>query len=271
MEDKNLVTDVTENVEDLTTEELVNGKKEVETTEQSDVGVATETPAVKTYTKEEVDEIIAKRIARKEAKIRKEYDKKYGRLENVLKAGTGEDDLETMTDTFTNFYTQKGIQIPSIPQYSQREMEILANAEAEDIISAGYEEIKEEVDRLADIGVENMSIQDKFLFTKLAAERSRIEESKELASIGVTEVDDDFREFANKLNPNLSMKEKYGLYTQFNSKTKGTKIGSMKSNTIKDNGVKEFYTYDEAVKFTRADYDKNPDLFKAVENSMTKW
>ena len=40
---------------------------------------------------------------------------------------------------------------------------------------------------------------------------------------------------------------------------------------MKDNGVKEFYTYDEAIKFTKADFDKNPELYKAVENSMSKW
>lgn len=254
-----VIDEITENVEEQATEELVDGTKE------------SEEERINRLVNEKVDELLPKKLARKEAKIRKEYDKKYGRLENVLKAGTGEEDLETMTDTFADFYTKKGVQIPSTPHYSQREMEILANAEAEDIISAGYDEIKEEVDRLAAIGVENMSVQDKFLFTKLAAERSRIEESKELASIGVTEVDDDFREFAKKLNPNLSMKEKYGLYTQLNSKAKGTKIGSMKTNTIQDNGVKEFYTYDEAMKFTKEDYDKNPELFKAVENSMTRW
>ena len=41
---------------------------------------AEETP--KTYTQDEVNEIVGKRIARKEAKIRKEYERRYGDLED---------------------------------------------------------------------------------------------------------------------------------------------------------------------------------------------
>lgn len=268
MEDnKELVTDVTENVDDLPTEELVNGAVESEGQEP----VQNTEPVAETFTKEQVDEMIAKKIARKEAKIRKEYDKKYGRLENVLRAGMEEDDIENITDQLADFYTERGKQIPTTPLYSQREMEILADAEAKDIISSGYEEIVEEVDRLADIGVDNMTPQEKIIFSKLASERTRIESEKELASIGITKLEDDFNDFANKLNPSLSLKEKYELYTQLNPKKKGEPIGSMKSNTVKDNGVKEFYTYDEAMKFTKEDFDKNPALFKAVENSMSKW
>ena len=48
-------------------------------------------------------------------------------------------------------------------------------------------------------------------------------------------------------------------------------MGSMKNATSTDSGVKDFYTRDEALKFTRKDYDKNPELFKAVERSMLKW
>lgn len=262
MEDnKELVTEVTENVEELATEELVDG---------ANVEEPIEAP-VETFTKEQVDEMIAKKLARKEAKIRKEYDKKYGRLESVLKAGTGEEDLETMTDTFADFYSRKGIEIPTTPQYSQRDMEYLADRDANEIIEQGYEEISEELNRLSDIGFDNMDSTDKYIFMKLKKEADRLTNEKELKSIGVTELPEGFNEFAEKLNPNLSLKEKYEMYTTINPKAKGTKIGSMKNNTVTDGGVKEFYTYEEAVKFTKEDYDKNPALFKAVENSMTKW
>ena len=262
MEDnKELVTEVTENVEELATEELVDG---------ANVEEPIEAP-VETFTKEQVDEMIAKKLARKEAKIRKEYDKKYGRLESVLKAGTGEEDLETMTDTFADFYSRKGIEIPTTPQYSQRDMEYLADRDANEIIEQGYEEISEELNRLSDIGFDNMDSTDKYIFMKLKKEADKITNEKELKSIGVTELPEGFNEFAEKLNPNLSLKEKYEMYTTINPKAKGTKIGSMKNNTVTDGGVKEFYTYEEAVKFTKEDYDKNPALFKAVENSMTKW
>ena len=267
-ENKIPVTDVTENVDDLTTEELVDGAVESEGQEP----VQNTEPAVETFTKEQVDEMIAKKLARKEAKIRKEYDRKYGNLENVLRAGTGESDIDKITDAFTNFYeTKKGIQIPKTPQYSDRDMEYLAERDANEIIEAGYDEIADELNRLSELGTDNMTKSDKVIFLKLKQEADRITNERELKSIGVSELPDDFKDFSNKLNPNLSMKEKYEMYVKLNPTKKGEPIGSMKSNTVKDNGVKEFYTYEEASRFTKADYDKNPALFKAVENSMSKW
>ena len=67
------------------------------------------------------------------------------------------------------------------------------------------------------------------------------------------------------------MKDKYEMYLKFKPKPKVETIGSMKNTKEKDSGVKEFYTRDEALKFTKADFDKNPELFKAVEKSMYKW
>ena len=45
----------------------------------------------------------------------------------------------------------------------------------------------------------------------------------------------------------------------------------MKGNTKPTNEVKDFYSYEESLQFTKADFDKNPALFKAVERSMQKW
>lgn len=265
MEDNKELVNETENVE-LPTEEVVTGEETV----------TVEAP--KTYTEEElnarVDELLAKKIARKEARIRKEYDKKYGKLESVLKAGTGEDDLNKLTDTFTDFYTKKGITIPTEPTYSESDMKVLANAEAQSIIDSGFDEVVEEVDRLAELGVENMTSREKLVFTKLAEYRKSEQDRKDLAKIGVSTSaleDNDFIEFASKLNPSMTTKEKYEMYTQFKPKPKVETMGSMKNTTNNDTGVKDFYTRDEALKFTKKDFDKNPALFKAVEQSMLKW
>jgi hypothetical protein len=48
-------------------------------------------------------------------------------------------------------------------------------------------------------------------------------------------------------------------------------MGSMKNTTAGNAAVKDFYSYEEAVKFTKSDFDKNPELLKAVEASMSKW
>lgn len=259
-ENENLVTEeVTENVEE-TTEETIVEEPTINKVEES------EDERINRLVNERVDELLPKKLARKEAKIRKEYDRKYGRLENVLKAGTGAESVEEMTDTFTDFYTKRGVQIPSTPQYSQREMEILANAEANDIIESGYEEIKEEVDRLANIGVDNMTPQEKLIFGKLAKERTRIESEKELASIGITKLEDDFKDFADKLNPNLSLKEKYEMYTQLNPKKKGETIGSMKTGQAEK--VKDYYSEEEIQRLSLDDLN-DPRVWEAVRNSMT--
>lgn len=264
LEDENLVTEVTENTE--------------QTAEQNEGQVTEEVkePA-KIYSEEDlnnkINELLPKKIARREAKIRKEYESKYGNVENVLKAGLGVESIEEATSQLSDFYTKKGIKIPSTPTYSERDMEVLSRAEADEIISSGFEEVVEEVDRLANIGVNNMTQREKAVFTKLAEYRQNEEAKRELAKIGVGDnvlQDQNFVEFSTKLNPSLSIKEKYDLYSQYRPKAKVETMGSMK-NITKDNGVKEFYTRDEALKFTKADFDKNPALYKAVENSMSRW
>lgn len=259
-ENENLVLDDTENVETVTTEETT-GEEQVEI-------------PVKTYTQEEVDEIVGKRLARNTAKIRKEYTKKYGDLENVLKAGTGKDNVVELTDTFREFYTQKGIHIPSEPTYSGRDIEVLAKAEADDIINAGFEEVVEEVDRLAELGIENMSAREKQVFKTLAEYRQNAERSNELSKLGVTEDvynSKEFKDFASKFGTNTTITEIYEIYNKMQPKKEVRTMGSLKNNTTNDTGVKDFYTRDEALKFTKKDFDNNPELFKAVEKSMLKW
>ena len=248
---ENFVTEqVTENVE--------------QTTEQ--------TP--KTYTQEEVDAIVGKRIARKEAKIRKEYDRKYGDLTEVLKAGTGKQNVEELTDTFTQFYAKKGIQMPQKPIYSDRDNEILAKAEADEIIRSGFEDVVEEVDRLTAIGADNMTAREKAVFKVLAEHRQSTERGRELGKLGVTEDvynSKEFNDFASKFNRNIPIKDVYDIYRQTQPKKDIKTMGSMKNTNSGDNGVKDFYTVEEARRFTKADFDKNPALFEAVQKSMTKW
>lgn len=271
--------EVTENVEELATEELVDGAKE-DVAEQSSDATTTEQP--KLYTEEELEAIktTIKLNAKKNAerKIRKEYEQKYSadlELANVVRQGIGEEDTLTAVNRMNEFYKQNGVDIrPFQRSLSQRDEEVLANAEAEDIISSGYDDLVEEVDRLASIGVENMTPREKLVFSKLASERTRQEALKDLASIGVNKEvleDKDFIDFSDKLNPNLSVKEKYEMYSKFKPKPKVEQIGSMKGANVKDDGVKDFYSYEESLKFTKADFDKNPKLFEAVEKSMQRW
>lgn len=232
----------------------------------------------KTYTEAEfnakLDEVLGKKIARKEAKIRKEYERKYGSLEEVLKAGTGKESVEEMTDTFAEFYRKKGINIPEKPTYTAKDIEVLARAEAEDIINSGFDEVVEEVDRLTALGAANMTPREKAVFKVLAEHRQGAERGRELSKLGVTEDvfnSKEFKDFASKFNSNTPIADVYSIYAKTQPKKDIKPMGSMKNNESGDKGVKEYYTPEEARQFTKKDFDKNPALFAAVERSMLKW
>lgn len=255
-----------ENEKDLVAEQVTENVEN--TTEQT----------AKTYTEAEfnakLDEVLGKKLARREAKIRKEYDRKYGNLEEVLRAGTGKESVEEITDTFTKFYTDKGIKLPEKPLYSDKDIDLLARSEAADIINAGYEDVVEEVDRLTELGVENMTAREKAYFKVLAEHRQNTERQNELARIGVTDEvynSREFQDFAGKFSPKTPISEIYSIYAKTQPKKEIKPMGSMKNQTADTNTVKDFYTRDEALKFTKADFDKNPALYKAVQESMLKW
>ena len=253
-ENENLVTEkVAENVE--------------QTTE--------ETP--KTYTEAEfnakLDEVLGKKIARKEAKIRKEYDRKYGGLMETLKAGTGKETVEEVNDAFMKFYESKGIKINKKPDYSDHDIETLARADADEIIRGGYEDVVEEVDRLAEIGAANMTPREKAMFRVLAEHRNATERGNALAKIGVTEDvrnSPEFKSFQSKFNASTPIEDIYDIYKKTQPKKEIRTMGSMKTN-VQDNGVKEYYTPEEAKRFSQAEINSNPALVEAIERSMRKW
>lgn len=279
---ENYAPEGAENPETTTGEEIVGEQTGSE-------GSSTDREPDKVYTQEEfeqklnervnqrLDEIIPKRIARSEAKLRKEYESKYGELERVMVAGTGEQDLSKITKSYREYYEGKGVKIPSAePQYSVRDIEVLATAEANDIIGLGFDEVVAETDRLASIGVEKMDAREKAMFKRLAAYRQKTENANEYAKLGISaDVYDssEFKSFAGQFNANVPVSKVYELYNKTQPKKEVRTMGSMTSGNVNasESGVKDFYTLEEANRFTRADYDKNPELFKAVKKSMCKW
>lgn len=259
--------------EDLVTEEVVQTEV-TENVEQT----TEETP--KTYSQEEfeaalnerlnkrLDEILPGKIARREAKIRKEYDKKYGELENVLRAGTGKESVEEIKDTFKDFYQKKGIQIQEKPNYSDRDIEVLAKAEAQDIISYGFDEVVEEVERLAQIGAANMDKREKALFKALAEYRQSVERTNELSKMGVAEdvyKSKDFSDFASKFNPTVSVSEIYEIYKGKQPKKDIKPMGSMKQSQSEQ---RDYFTPEEIERLTMEDLD-DPATWEKVRRSMT--
>lgn len=254
--------------------DMENMENLVVNTAENTENTAEQTAAPKMYSQEEVDAIIGKRVARTKAKIEKDYQRKYGDLESVLKAGTGKESVEEMTDTFKNFYAAKGIKMPEKPNYSDKDIEVLAKAEADDIIRLGFDEVVDEVDRLTRKGAANMTAREKAVFKTLAEHRQNAERVNELSAIGVTEDvsnSEAFKTFSKKFNPNTPVREIYDLYAKTQPKKEIKTMGSMKNSTVADSGVKEFYSRDEALRFTKNDFDKNPALYDAVRKSMLKW
>ena len=132
------------------------------------------------------------------------------------------------------------------------------------------------MDQLATKGVEKMTTREKYLFKNLAEERKNQEAIKELKSIGVGDEilnDSNFKNFANKFDSSkTTTKEIYEMYKKMLPPKEVPKpIGSMKNSDSSADVVKDFYTKEEAAKFTKADFDKNPKLFKAVCDSMPRW
>ena len=248
MEEKEILVEQTENVE--------------QTTE--------ETPAPKTYTQEEVDAIVGKAKARARAKIEKDYQRKYGGLEEVLKAGTGKESVEEMTDTFAEFYRKKGINIPQKPNYSANDLEVLAKADAEDIIRSGFGEVVEEVDRLAALGASKMTPREKAIFKVLAEHRQNAERSNELVKLGVGEDvynSQEFKDFARKFNATTPIRDIYDIYAKtVRPKKEYRTMGSMKQQP--ESGAKDYYTPEEIERLTEEDLD-DPKVWEAVRRSMT--
>lgn len=267
----------------VTEEEVVDtpetGTENVEqTTEQ--------TP--RTYTEEEfeaelnarvnkkLDEVLPGKIARRENKIRKEYERKYGEFESVIRTGTGKqnESIEEITGGLRQFYGKKGVKFPEKPNYSDQDIAVLAKADAEDIIRGGYEDVVEEVERLAEVGFDNMTQREKAVFKTLAEHRIAAERGIELSKIGVTEDvynSKEFTDFAGQFASNVPITKVYEIYKATQPKKNIKSMGSMKATAPEDNGVKDFYTFEEASKFTKKDFDNNPALFQKVQESMRKW
>ena len=251
-----------ENMEELVAEEVTENVEQ--TTEETVVEPA------KLFTQDDLNAAVGKAKARERAKVAKQFERKYGQLEDVLRAGTGKESVEDMTDTFREFYSKKGVQFQTKPELSERDIETLAGAEAEDIINSGYEEVVEEVERLTELGFEKMSPREKALFRVLAEHRQSAERGKELAAIGVPEEvynSKEFQDFAGMFKATTPITQIYKQYAK-TVKPNVESIGSMK-NGSHDEG-KTFYTPEEVDKLTPKDYD-NPVIFQRVRDSMKLW
>lgn len=214
-----------------------------------------------------------KRWGREKSRIEKEYAEK-DELINLLSQQTGKDSL---TDLLDYSYEQYGVERQAVS--NSKDEEILGKYDAKEILELDDEEIEEEANRLA--GITNRTAREQATFMELGnyltnkKETERIK--KEIKDAGIDETlynNQDFKDFMSKFNRTTPISDVYELYQKTHEvkKEKPFNAGSLTGTNKKDlNEVKDYYTYEESLQFTKSDFDKNPALFKAVCNSMTRW
>lgn len=269
------VTDVTENTEEQTAEEIVDGVELTDTADDTtDVDTEEtkeEQPKGRFYTDEEVNSIVDKRVARKMRKYEKQMAE-YEDTENVLKSALEVDNISDANKKLRNYYQEQGYELPERKSsYSERELNILAKAEADEIIEEGYDSMLEEANRLAKIGYQNLNQKEKLIFMTLGDELDKQNDTRELKKIGANEEllkKTDFIEFRNMFDKKTPIEKVYGLYKNQEPKPKVELPGSMKNTSVKEE--KEYLTPEEVVALTPEDWEK-PGMWEKVRKSQLKW
>ena len=269
-------TNDTENVDTQTTEEIGEGIELTDTTEEVEEHKETIEPEekeeVKTFTQEEVDEIVKRRLARKERDYQRELSK-YKSTEEVLKAGLEATDITDAEDKLREFWGNQGIKLPDkeTSRLTQEDREDQAVGRFERLSKEGYDSMEDEANRLARIGYQNLNDTDKILFNKLAESLTKENNRKELLKLGANEEilsDKSFNDFRDKFNSNVPISEIYDMYMKNNKpKTVKENPGSMKNSDV--NVTKDFYTPEEISKLSDEQLD-DPKIWEAVRKSMTK-
>ena len=273
MNSSTLISEDIENEEELTSEENVQEVEETtEETPQVEEEKVEEQPEGRFYTDEEfnqkVNEIADRRVARKMRKLNRELDK-YRDTENVLKSQLGGETIEEVNSNLRKLYTDEGVKLPE--RYVSEDEEYLeyqATRDSEDIIAEGYEATKNEANRLANIGYENLNSKEKMLFTKLCQELDHQEDIKILKGLNIdTNIleDKDFINYREQFNRNVPISKIYEMY----SGTKETKIqtpGSLKNVTKTES---EYFTDEEIEALTDKDLD-DPVIWEKLRRSQTR-
>ena len=268
-----LISEDIENEEELTSEE--NVQEEVEETTEEETKEETEVeeqPEGKFYTDEEfnqkVNEIADRRVARKMRKLERELEK-YKDTENVLKSQLGGENIEEVNTNLRKLYENEGVSLPNRYVSEDRDyIEFQATRDSEDFISEGYNAMRDEANRLANIGYDNLNSKDKIVFTKLCEALDRKDDEKILKGLNVdTKIldDKDFIEYREQFNRNVPISKIYEMYSGIHE-TKINTPGSLSNNTKVES---EYFTDEEIANLTMEDLD-DPVIWEKVRRSQTR-
>lgn len=274
-------TNETENTEDTAVEENVENV-DANNAENEDVEGANEKVEEKKTLaeilkenpelQEEYNNSIKTRLNRQKNSLARQYDEKYKRINNVLNAGLHTQNIDEAAEKLENFYKEQGVSIPSSERnFSDKELQILAKAEANEIIDLGYEAIVDELDTLVEKGIENMTQKEKLIFKELEEKRSSEENNIELQKIGAKKdilESKDFKEYASMFKENTPITKVYEMYTKNMPEPDIEPIGNL--NNQKAKVEKTTFTPEEVDRLTAKDYE-DPKIMEKVRASMLKW
>ena len=96
-------------------------------------------------------------------------------------------------------------------------------------------------------------------------------DEESLLQIGADGADPEFREFAQMFQEEVPLRQVYDIYQKTRPRKAITPAGSVKNREGGQQGVKEFYSREEAARFTRQELDRDPALFASLRRSMGQW
>ena len=273
--------------QEINNEEIIENEELGEFTDNSNTSKeeVEEPKQEKLYTKEEFDaevERISKdrerRAYNKATRERRKEFEEYSDIVDTLMVGMNKKDVSELKASLKDFYSEQGIEFPARKKLTEREERILAKADAEEIIESGEDEVNKIANEIYNKPESQRSLREKIIFDTLGNHAMEVKARKSLEDNGIdTSIlqDNKFKNFASKFNSMTPLSEVYEVNSKLNEKSEEKVVERPKSTgsakTVKNtNEIKEFYTPEEVRKFTMKDLD-DPNLMKAIENSMKKW
>lgn len=236
-------------------EEVELEVNDLDNTSEVEVEQEVQQENTKTYSQEEVDELVKeihkknqnawnKRWGQEKSKMEESFAK-YKEVTDVVMKGTG---ATTIDDLLNNAYQQYGVEKPKTQRNSKDE-EILGKYDAQDILELEHEHIVAEANRLASMQ-RTPREEAKFLelgkyLTNKEKEEKLNKEIKENGFDADVINSNEFKEFRNKFNDNISLKDVMEIYskTQSKPKAKPFSAGSAKGKNVREES--EYFTVDE--------------------------
>ena len=250
-----------------------NPQAVAEGSEQQQAQEQSAAQTTKTFTQEEVNALVEGRVARERTKHEQSIKREYGPLMDVLSAGTGKPSPREIAEHLRAYYQGKGATLPEQPAFSERDIAILAQADAKEIISFGADEVKDEVARLEKLGESGRSPKENALLRVLAEHQQAQQRRADFLKHGITEQElesADFQALVDLCSASTPAEKICEHYRLLHPKQEIQTMGSVQNTPTDTKGIKDFYTPEDVDRLTAADY-KNPTIMQRVRESMLKW